>query len=197
MAEQPESEEKSAALDSGKSPDSKAADDSPPPSEAGSVRLKLKRIANYAMHGFAPVVAILALVLAWVVFTGNQSGRAQINKADARIESLNASLLASQGELEKLKAAMAQEKAMQEEVHKKQGERTAKIIQGVTQLQIKMKIPPTLEERVDQPASASAVVPSAAHITAPAAAGAPTGAGNKPDAKIQSIKEAIQKFNKK
>jgi len=197
VASHPEHEGKSAAPDSGKSSDSKAADDSIHTSKAELVRSKLKLIANYAMRGFAPVVAVLALVIAVIAVIGNQSSKAQIGKDAARIDKMSASLLASKGELEKLKAAMAKEKAMQEEERKKQNERVTKIIQNATQLQVKMKITPTLEEQLLQAAIASAATPSVASAVAPVAATVSTGADKRPGDKVQAIKDAIEKFNKK
>jgi len=208
MDRHPEHEEKSVASDRGKSSDSKAEDDSTPPSKAELVRLKLKLIANYAMRGFAPVVAVLALAIAMIAVTGNESSQALLSKVAARIDSMSASLSASKGELRKLKAATAQEKAMQEEERKKQDERVTKIIQNVTQLQEKMRIFPTLEEQLYQPASASdvtssavmpsAVMPSVASaVAAPATKAVSTDTDKKPGIRTQGLKEAIEKFNKK
>lgn len=195
MTSHPEHEEKNEAPESGKSSDRKAADDSKTPSKADLVRLKLKLFAGYAVRGFAPVAAVLALAIAVIAFVGNQSSQALISKAAARIDSMNASLSASKSELEKLKATIKQEKAMQEEERKKQDERVTKIIQNVTKLQVKMKIFPTLEEQFVQPASASSVAPAVARN--PSTASASTGNNKKPNPQVQGLKEAIEKFNKK
>jgi predicted nucleic acid-binding Zn-ribbon protein len=99
-------------------------------------------------------VAVLALTVAVIAVTSNQSSQAQVSKAAAQIENLNTSLSASQSELEKLKAAMAQEKNIQDNERKKLDDRMTIIIQNITPLQKKLKISPTLEEQLRQPASA-------------------------------------------
>jgi len=209
MAKHPEHEEKNVASDSRKPSDGEASDDSTPSLKADGVRTKLKLIAKYAMHSFAPVLAVLALIIAVIAFTGNQSSQAQLSNAVARIDSINSSLSASKGEMEKLKGALVQEKAQQEEERKKldaQDEQATKIILNVTHMQIKMKITPTLEEQLMQPASASAVNPSvvsaatpaapAAILAAPATAAVSTGKDKKPSPQVQAIKNAIDTFNK-
>lgn len=76
-----------------------------------------------------------------------------------KIDSLSASLLASKTGLEKFKVAIAQQKSLHEGESNKQDERAMQIVQSVSKLQVKMKISPTLEEQLLQPASASAVTP--------------------------------------
>ncbi len=211
MANHPEHEEKSVASDSRKPSDGEASDDSAPSSKAGRMSL----IVKYAMHGFAPVLAVLALIIAAIAFTGNQSSQAQLSNAVAKIDSINSSLSASKGEVEKLKTALVQEKAQQEEERKKldaQDEQATKIILNVTHMQIKMKITPTLEEQLIQPASASAVNPSVVSAATPAApsavpaqtaipaapatASVSAGKDKKPSPQVQAIKNAIDTFNK-
>lgn len=195
MTSHPEHAEKSATPDSEKLSDQKPADDIAPTSKAGLSRLKLNLVANYAKRGFAPVVAVVALVIAVIAVIGNQSSQAQIRKADAKIASMSTSLSAYKGELAKLRAARSKEKAMQSEERKKQNEDETKIVQNVTRLQVKMKISPTLEEQLRQPASATAATSSVASaVAATTAVSADTG--KKPDAKVQAIKESIEKFNK-
>jgi len=195
MTIQPEHEGKSAAPDSEKPSDKKAADDNAPTSKAEPLRLKFNLVASYAMHGFAPVVAVLALIIAVIAVLGNKSSQAQISKADAKIASMNANLTASKSELAKLRAAISKEKAMQAVSHNKKNEDVTKIVQNVTQLQVKMKISPTLEAQLNQPASATAVTPSVASAAA-ATTAVSTGTDKKPGAKVQAIKESIEKFNK-
>jgi len=165
MDKHPGHEEKHATPDSRKSSDNDA-DDSAKPSKADLARLKLRLIAHYAMLGFAPAVAVLALIIAVTAVTGKQSGQEQISKADAKIDSLNASLSASVNELEKLKAAIAQGKTIQED-------RTTKIIQSVTQLQLIVHVSPTLEDELRQ----SAQAPVASTAAAPAAEAADKKSG--------------------
>lgn len=172
----------------GKAPtsDKRTADDSAAPSKAELMRAQLKLIGNYAMLVFAPVVAVVALVIAVLAVNGSQSGRAQLDKANARIDGLNSGLSASRGELEKFKAAVAKENSLRNEDIAKRDERMAKIVQNITPLQTKLKISPTLEEQLRQAASA---------VAAPVAAS--TGADKKPSPQVQAMKEAIEKYNKK
>lgn len=183
--------------------------------------LKLKLVASYVLDGFAPVVAVIAVIVAVIAINGNKSGEAQIMQNAATIAGLKTTLLESRGELEKIKAAMAQEKSRHEEERKKHNEQIAQIIQGVSKLQQKMKIHPTMEEQMQQPvatliatppvataapaiapapASAKAVVPSAAPAKAAVpvtAATVSTGNDKKPGSQTQILKEAIDKFNRK
>jgi hypothetical protein len=196
--------------DSGISSDSKAADDVRQPSNAELfrmlLRLKLKHYAGYVLDGFAPFVAVAALIIAVIALNGNKSSQAQLvqlSQHAARIESLNASLLASRDELEKLKAAMAQEKALQEAAHSKQDERVTQIIPSVSRLQAKMKISPTLEEQMHQPAAAvapadaSATTPAVKTTAEPLKAAVLPAIEKKPGDRMSVLKESIEKFNKK
>jgi DNA-binding protein H-NS len=198
--------------DGGKSSVNKETDVSAKPSKADLVRLKLKLISSYVIDGFAPFVAVIALIVAMVAVNGNKSGQAQLSQSAAKIDSMaakvdsmSAILLASRAELEKLKAAKAQENALQQEENKKQDERLTPVIQSISKLQVKMKISPTLEEQLHQPASAAAATPFAASavsvpaaaVAVPAKADVATGADKKPGAQVQILKEAINKFNKK
>lgn len=205
MVRQPEYEDDDAPSGA-RSSDSKEAGGSTSPSNTGFARMlvRLKLIANYVIDGFPPVVAVIALIVAVFAVNDNKSSQAQLSKAAAKIDSMSASLLASKGELEKLKVAMAQEKVMREEEHKKQEERVTQIIQGVSKLQVKMKISPTLEEQLHQPVSAAVTSSVASAASAPAsAAPAPaktdvsTGTVKKPGTQVQILKESIEKFNKK
>jgi len=200
--------------DGGKSSVNKETDVSAKPSKADLVRLKMKLISSYVIDGFAPFVAVIALIVAVIAVNGNKSGQAQLSQSAAKIDSMaakidsmSAILLASRAELEKLKAAKAQENSLQQAENKKQDERLIPVIQSISKLQVKMKISPTLEEQLHQPASAAASAPpllAASAVSAPAAAVAvpakadvATGADKKPGAQVQILKEAINKFNKK
>ncbi len=195
-----------------KTSDSKLADDSAPPSKAVLFRmlvvLKLKLIGRYILYGFAPFVAIIALIVAVMAMNNNKASNAQISQNVAAIESLRASLQASKNELGKLKAALAQEKLSQENERTKQDERMTLIIQSVSKLQVKMKVTPTLEEQIHpvvrssviQPiiapapaATAQAAVPTA---SAPVKAPVLSGVDKKSSSQIDILKDAINKFNK-
>ncbi|HLP98818.1 MAG TPA: hypothetical protein VK149_10265 [Sideroxyarcus sp.] len=176
-------------------------DDNQVPSRADLIRQKLKIVAHYALLGFAPVVAVIALVVAVVAVTGNRAGRTQFDEMTAKLEEVKVGLAASKNEMENLKIIVARQKAQLEEEQKRQDELIAKIVPNVTKLQVKMKISPTLDEQLHQPASAPVAVPAAdapAHAASAApATSAPAAAGKQPPQKLQAIKEAIEKFNSK
>ena len=182
------------------STDSKDADVGKTPSSAALIRmlvlLKLKLIANYVLDGFAPFVAVIALIVAIIAVNSNKSSQVQLVQNAATIASMNASLLIAKGELEKLKAATAQEKILQEEVRKKQNERTMQIIQSVSKLQLKVKISPTLEEQMYPPVSSSVVQPAIAS-TAAAKTIVLSGKDNKQGDRMDVLKGAVEKLNKK
>jgi hypothetical protein len=133
---------------------SNAADDSTPPSNKERfrmpLRLKLKTIANYAVDGIVPAVAVIALIVAVMATNGNKSSHTQLGQNAAMIETLSASLAASRNELEKLKAEIAQEKSSKEAENKTQDERMVKVVQNLNHLQVKMKVSPTLEQQLQQ-----------------------------------------------
>jgi hypothetical protein len=143
----------------------------------------------------------------------------------SRIDSLNASLTESKGELDNLKFAMTREKTIHGEERKKADERDTKIIQNVTRLQAKLKVSPTLEEQLREAASAPSVkpsvviaasAPSVATTSAvpdnkqvvgapapkladkkPATAAPATSGSEKTHAQAKGLKNEIEKFNKK
>jgi hypothetical protein len=143
------------------------------PAPKGDAREKLKLVAHYAMLGFAPVVSVVALGVA-LFATGNHSDRTQLGELNSRIDKLNASLSASREEMENLKFSMSREKSQRADERKKDEEHDAKIVQGITRLQEKLKIAPTLEEQL-RVASVTHAEPSpvAGAIVAPVAASAP------------------------
>jgi hypothetical protein len=165
---------------------------------------KLTLAGNYIMLGLAPFIAICALAIAVYAITQNQSGEDQLSMSKIKIDSLNLSLSATKGELEKLKVAIAQKNGFQEEVNKKQDERVMKIIQNVTPLQVKLKISPTLEEQLRQAEATSAVAPAiASSVTAASAASSVAAASAVANAnakhslpQVKVMKEAIEKYNK-
>jgi hypothetical protein len=158
MAKHTEQEQEIAASGNGGAADGKAAEGSISPSKAASVFLKLKLMAGYAMRG-SPVLAVLALVIAVIAVMGNLSTQTQLSMASAEVGSLNASLLATKGELEELKLAMLKNKAALEGEHKKHEELDAEIIRNITNLQIKFKIYPSLEEQLVQHPGSTAAAP--------------------------------------
>lgn len=166
------------------------------PSKADLLSLKLKEIASYIAIGFAPIAAAAALALAVIAIIVTQSAQTQSGDATTKLEKLNASLNANRIELEKLKAELAQSKAMNDEAHKQQAEQTEKLVQAISQLQAKLKVSPTLQEQMLHPASAP-VVPAASAAPPPVTA-APTTppADKKSSAQIQALKQALEKFNK-
>jgi hypothetical protein len=172
------------------------------PAPKGDVREKLKLVAHYAMLGFAPVVSVIALGVA-LFATGNHSDRAQISELNSRIEKLNASLSAPKEEMENLKFSMSREKSQRADERKKDEEREVKIVQGISRLQEKLKVVPTLEEQLraatvthaeSAPVAGAATAPVAvsapavADKTQAASAPAPASAAKKPAAAIPAPK---------
>lgn len=152
-----------------------AADEDEAAPEGNQLRQKLKLVAHYAMLGFAPVVAVMALLVA--IFSGNHSDTAQAGDVNARIDSLNASLQATRSELDNLKFVMSREKAMRLDERRKMEDVDEKIVQNVTRLQTKLKVAPTLEEQLrvaaSAPVAAASVeskVPVSVGVSAPVAA---------------------------
>jgi hypothetical protein len=151
-------------------------DDNPPPSKADLLLAQLKIVGRYVLYA-APVIAIAALAVAMVAIKNNssQADRAKLQELTAKVDLLNASLSDAKGELDTLKFAMGREKAAQADERKKVDARNEMIVQGVTRLQLKLKVSPTLETQLQQAASAPAIAPSAAN-TAPAPVVAPATA---------------------
>lgn len=206
--------------------DRDADEDTAPASKSDLVRAKLKPVAHYAMIGFAPAASVAALIVAVIAVANNQSqpDRTQLNELTSRIDSLNASLSDTKGELENFKFAMAREKTMRGEERKKVDERDMKIVQNVSRLQAKLKVSPTLEDQLREststPVAASSVVASVPTVTpasqaiekkSAATASEPATAAKKPavaapkskpeaadktSAQVKALKEAIDKFNK-
>ncbi|MBI5007949.1 MAG: hypothetical protein HZB95_12600 [Nitrosomonadales bacterium] len=192
------------------------------PSRMGGI---LKLALHYTILGFAPVVAVAALIIAVVAVNRAPAVPAQTVEATARIESLSASLLETRNELESIKLTLARERSARAEEHRKAEEREAMIVRHVTQLQARLKVSPVLEEQLKEaadipapahgaPAAAAehnAPAPSApaatdkSHSAAPAApakkpapaAPAPHAESEKSPAPVKALKEAIEKFNDK
>ena len=174
-------------------------DENASPPKPGRIAL-LKKAAHYALLGFAPVIAIIALVFAVMAFSANRSIQAQASAAIAKLDAASAALKASKteasalkaelstikAELSELKAAVASQKIKQEEEFKKLGALTEKIAQDVSRLEAKAKPSPAQKGQSKQSSSASG-----------AASSANPGAPKQLSPQTQAIKEAIQKFNQK
>jgi hypothetical protein len=173
---------------------SKPEDDDAAPSKAGLARERLGLVAHYVMLGFAPVVSVLALVFAVMAYIGTQSNHVQLGTVNSRIDGISAAQAEPKGEMDIFEVSLAHEKALLAEERKKHAEHEAKIVKDVTQLQVKMKVSPTLEEQLREGASAPAVAPPVAVAPvivssvataspAPAAAPVPVKADTKPPIK--------------
>ena len=103
-----------------------AEDDSTASLKSVLLRARLKLAVHYALQAFAPVVSVVALVIA-VVAINSHSEQAQQIEFAARMDDLNASLAETKGELENLKVAIARERSLREEEHKKSDERTRRL----------------------------------------------------------------------
>ncbi len=192
MARQPEHEEDTA--------NKKDEEANAPPSKTSRLRTWIKCGGHYIAEGFAPVVSVVALIVAVIAVTGNQAAQSQFKEGLAKVNSMNAGLLAIKGDLEKLKGTLAQEKTMQDAERKKLDESLTKIIQGVTRMQVKLKVSPTMEEQLRQPDSTSAAPPpaSASKATSPvvAPATAASSAEKKHSPQVKTMMEAIKNYNK-
>jgi exosome complex RNA-binding protein Rrp42 (RNase PH superfamily) len=171
-----------------------------------TLRTKGKLVSDLVLDGFAPVAAVAALIVAVMAFNGNQSSHAQAAKVLAQMEILKANLLANKNELAKLGAELTLQLNNAEERNKKLDVQKQQIIQSVSTLQKKMKISPTLEESMPVTINTVAVQPlnnlvATAKVTpaAPAPVKAMAGAEHvtKPADRIEVLKDAINKFNKK
>ena len=74
--------------DGRKSSVNKETDVSTKPSKADLARLELKLISSYVIDGFAPFVAVIALIVAVITVYGNKSGQAQLSQSAAKIDNL-------------------------------------------------------------------------------------------------------------
>ena len=140
MSSHQERSDKSPTSDTKRPSDSRATEEVAEAPKVSPLRQKLTLAGHYAMLGLAPFIAVCALIVAVFAVTGNQSGEEQLGKSKAKIENLNTALLATKSDLDKLKASIALDKAMQDDERKKQEERIGKIIQNITPLQMKLKI---------------------------------------------------------
>ncbi|MFH0934570.1 MAG: hypothetical protein V1879_05135 [Pseudomonadota bacterium] len=153
-------------------------EDDGPDQSAGSTSAKLKVVSHYLMLGFAPAVAVIALVVAAVAISANRASQSRLNEVAAELQAVQATLAATRSEMENEKFIISRQKA-QPEAGKMQEELNARIVQNVTRLQEKLKVSPTLEEQLHQSASAPVATPApAAH---PASA-SPVAAEKKTDA---------------
>jgi outer membrane murein-binding lipoprotein Lpp len=191
-------------------------DEGSSPSKADLLRAKLKVVAHYAMIGFAPFVSVVALVVGVIAMVNgtSQADRAKLQELTAKVDGLNASLLATKNDLEALKLNQTREKNLHAEERKKLDEQDAMIIQSVTHLQVKLKVSPTLEMQLREAASAPVAAAPSSAASAPVAAPALPAAAKKPAAtapeskskpeassqkaspQVKALRDAIEKFNK-
>ena len=141
-------------------------------SKADLVRAKLKLVAHYALLAFAPVVAILALIVA-VIAGHDRTDQMQHGEYAARIDSLNAALADANGDVESLKVILAREKSIREEERKRTDRQDQLILQAIDGLQAKLKISPSLSEQLQAVAPNAPIPAAASAISAPAAAPLP------------------------
>jgi hypothetical protein len=192
MARQPEHEENAT--------DKEGEVDGAPAPKSSRLRTWVKNCGHYVAEGFAPVVSIVALVVAVIAVTGNQAAQSQFKESLSKVNGMNAGLLAIKGDLEKLKVTLAQEKTLQDGERKKLDESLTKIIQGVTRVQVKLKVSPTVEEQLRLPDSTSGAAPAApgAKVAAPATPSPAVAASpeKKQNPQVKAMMEAIKNYNK-
>jgi cell division protein FtsB len=191
MSSENENEAASATPEKGKSAGSAAS------AKAGSKGEKMQKVVQYAIPAVTLVIAIAAAVFAMLAGNGSKASQEQLSKADAKIEALTASLAAAKGEVDQLKALVAQDRALREKVRKEQDELVARIVQNIVPIQTKLKLKPTLDEQLHQPMSVPVAAPEVtSHAATPAPAVAATNSDAKPSPQAQAVKKAIEQFNK-
>jgi hypothetical protein len=157
-------------------------------SKGDLIRAKLGLIGHYLLLALAPTIALVALIFAVLAYTGSQSNRARLNEINTRIDNIKSIQSEPKGETDIFQVSLAREKALLAEERKKQIEKDAKIISNVTQLQVKLKVSPTLDEQLIDDAKAPVVAASVntAPVTVapatPAAAPVPVPEEKKPAA---------------
>jgi hypothetical protein len=193
MARQPEHED--AATDRKDEGDKASAP------KAARLKTWASKGGQYIAEGFAPVVSLVALVTAVIAVTGNQAAQTQLKEGLAKVNGMNAGLLTIRGDLEKLKMTLAQEKSLQDGERKKLDDSLAKIIQGLTRVQVKLKVSPTVEEQLHLPDGTSAVTPAPVSAKDPVGAKAhlPVVAASpekKRNPQVKAMMDAIKDYNK-
>lgn len=148
----------------------------------------LKSLMHYVMLGFAPFVAALALMFALISIVRVPAMQVKVGNADARMKKLETDLNSSRAELKKLKDVLQREQTVRAQNEKKHNRLAAQIVHDVTQLQTKLKIHPTLKQRLKQARAVSAVPTTAAASAASTTNGEPTG-------QAKAMLEAIKQFN--
>jgi hypothetical protein len=173
---------------------------SAPPPKLSRLRIWIKTGGRFVAEGFAPVVSIVALVVAVIAVSGNQANQSQFKEGLAKVNGMNAGLLAIKNDLEKFRVALAQEKTLQDDERKKLDESLTKIVQGVTRVQVKLKVSPTVEEQLRQTDGPPAATPPASGaktnspMVAPAADA--SSAEKKHSPQVKTMMEAIKNYNK-
>lgn len=191
-----------------KDADNQADKDLPQEGSTGGWQARLREVGDIVAHNAAIILAILAVTISFVAIYGLKTSQANLAEATAKVNDLTARLTASRIAFEKYQATVLKDQSMQEEERKKLDEVLKQIILSVSQQQVKMKISPTLEEVLRAGAGTATQASSAvAAANTPNPAGATTVAAEKKPAstdaqpakptnpQVQSIKEAIQKFN--
>lgn len=177
-------------------------------SSGGVLLARLKAMGVKAARNTATILAIMGIVISLISMYMVKVSQAKLVETSAKIDDLSARLASSKVAFEKYQAVALQEKTLQNEERKKLDDLDRKIIQSVSQQQVKMKISPTLEEML----KASETVPPASSVEAvktlsvPAVpsvtseqkqASEPEKPSKKMSPQAQAIQGAIQKFNSK
>lgn len=191
-----------------KRPDDEKAEEAGVLSKSEQLRAKLKMVGHYVLLALAPVLAIIALAVAMIAVSGVHSNQKQLAEMNNKIEGLSTSLSNAKAEADKLKMAMLKEKTQQNEELAKQNGQLNLLIHNITQLQVKLKVSPTLEDQLRQPVAISQATPisavveshpvSAVGATPPSTkkvVSAPADKSISPQ--VRAMKEAIDMYNKK
>lgn len=105
-----------------------------------------KSAIDYLISSITPTLALIALALAAFIFFKTQSTHQQIIHLGSEIEKQKAALNDYAKEINALKSSMAQHQSTQQELQKRHDQQMREVIQGVSQIQNRMKIFPTLDD---------------------------------------------------
>ena len=159
------------------------------------------------------VFGIIGIALAGGALLAARSGQEKLAEASVRITDLTQRLAAVNESFAKSQAILKQQKAVEDETNRRLDDRDALIVHALSQVQVRLKVTPTLEKMLEpvgspMPAQPQAAVAPAAALTpmaTPVSAVASVLGGSpktpSPDEKakihsqVQGIRDAIRKFN--
>ena len=145
-------------------------------------------VMHYLLMGAGAFLGIVALMFAVIMMIRIPAMQTRVADAAAKVHKLEADLTSSRIEMKKLKDALKQEHTARMQAAQRHAAMSAQIVSDVSQIQTRLKIHPTLEQKISLSGSASAV-PG----TAPMAGS--TANGKQPADQAKAMLNAIKKFN--